>query len=316
MISVKSLTKYYYNDIPAVNKVSFEIKKGEIIGLLGPNAAGKTTIMKILTGYLYPNSGEVSIGDMNIYEDPIKIKKMIGYLPETAPLYQDVTVEEYLDFIADIRGIDVSKKEERCNEMIKACDLQDVYYSNISELSKGFRQRVGLASAMMHDPDILILDEPTSGLDPLQIMEFRKLLRRLGEEKTIILSTHILQEVAATCERIIIIHKGKKIADDTQKNLLDSCSDDKYMLFTIEAEENWNKIEQDIAKLKGIWELEFRRRIGENQLEFKAFLKQDNSFKNELKSYLSENNWKLIDSDVIPADLEEVFLKFTKGGLK
>jgi ABC-2 type transport system ATP-binding protein len=214
MIKIQNLTKYY-GDLCAVSDVSFEIQKGEILGLLGPNGAGKTTIYRILTGYLSASSGTIQVKDFNIYDHLIEIKRLIGYLPEAAPIYHDMLVYDYLDFIADIRGVDEKRKLNHLRELADLCSLNEVMHFAISELSKGYRQRVGIAHALMGDPEILVLDEPTSGLDPNQIVETREIIRRIGKEKTIVFSTHILSEAEATCDRIVVIDKGKKVADDT-----------------------------------------------------------------------------------------------------
>jgi ABC-2 type transport system ATP-binding protein len=214
MIKIQNLTKYY-GDLCAVSDVSFEIQKGEILGLLGPNGAGKTTIYRILTGYLSASSGTIQVKDFNIYDHLIEIKRLIGYLPEAAPIYHDMLVYDYLDFIADIRGVDEKRKLNHLRELADLCSLNEVMHFAISELSKGYRQRVGIAHALMGDPEILVFDEPTSGLDPNQIVETREIIRRIGKEKTIVFSTHILSEAEATCDRIVVIDKGKKVADDT-----------------------------------------------------------------------------------------------------
>ncbi len=218
MIKIENLTKYY-GDLKAVDSVSFEIQKGEILGLLGPNGAGKTTIYRILTGYLSPTSGSIKVKDFNIQNNLIEIKKLIGYLPEAAPIYQDMLVFDYLNYVADIRGVDKEKKLAHLRELADLCSLNEVMHFSINELSKGYRQRVGIAHALMGDPEILVLDEPTAGLDPNQIVETRDIIRRIGKEKTIVFSTHILSEAEATCDRVVIIDRGKKVADDTVENL-------------------------------------------------------------------------------------------------
>lgn len=214
MIKIENLTKYY-GDLCAVNQVSFEIKKGEILGLLGPNGAGKTTIYRILTGYLSPTSGTINVEGLNIYDHQTEIKKRIGYLPEAAPIYPEMLVYDYMDYIADIRGVETGKKLSHLRELADLCSLNEVMHMTISELSKGYRQRVGIAHALMGDPEILVLDEPTSGLDPNQIVDTREIIRRIGKEKTIIFSTHILSEADATCDRVIIIDNGEIVANDT-----------------------------------------------------------------------------------------------------
>lgn len=218
MIKIEKLTKYY-GELCAVDHVDFEIRKGEILGLLGPNGAGKTTIYRILTGYLHPSSGTIKVKDYNIHDHLIEIKKLIGYLPEAAPLYHEMLVFDYLDFIADIRRVPKKQKLPRIRELADLCSLNEVMHNTIDELSKGYRQRVGIAHALMGDPEILVLDEPTAGLDPNQIAETREIIRRIGKEKTIIFSTHILSEAEATCDRVVIINQGKIVADNTIDNL-------------------------------------------------------------------------------------------------
>lgn len=218
MIKIENLTKYY-GELKAVDSVSFEIQKGEILGLLGPNGAGKTTIYRILTGYLSPTSGSIKVKDFNIYDDLIEIKKLIGYLPEAAPIYQDMLVFDYLNYIADIRRVEKEKKLAHLRDLADLCSLNEVMHFSIDELSKGYRQRVGIAHALMGDPEILVLDEPTAGLDPNQIVETRDIIRRIGKEKTIVFSTHILSEAEATCDRVVIIDQGKIVADDTVDDL-------------------------------------------------------------------------------------------------
>jgi ABC-2 type transport system ATP-binding protein len=214
MIEVENLTKMYGN-FTAVRDVTFQVQKGEVVGLLGPNGAGKTTIMKMLTGFHFPTSGRASVNNYDVFDSPLSIKESLGYLPENAPLYGDLNVEEYLDFIADTRALVGSVKKERIDAVIKTCNLESVLRRDIEKLSRGFRQRVGLAQALIHDPEILILDEPTTGLDPNQILEIRKLIRELGKEKTVIISTHILQEVEAVCTRVLILNEGSIAAQGT-----------------------------------------------------------------------------------------------------
>jgi gliding motility-associated transport system ATP-binding protein len=223
MIQVEGLTKYY-DDFCAVDRIDFAIQKGEIIGLLGPNGAGKTTTLRMLTGYFKPTAGQVKIKDFDIQEDIVAIKQLIGYLPESAPLYPGMLVYDYLDYVASIRKLTGEAKTERLRRLVDLCGLQGIMHKTIGELSKGLKQRVGLAHAMMSDPEILILDEPTSGLDPNQIVEIRDIIREIGREKTVILSTHILSEAEATCDRIVIIHQGRIVADDRTENLKQSGS--------------------------------------------------------------------------------------------
>jgi len=218
MIHVDNLTKYY-DDFCAVDQISLDVERGEIVGLLGPNGAGKTTTLRMLTGYFTPSAGDIRVKDVSVYDDPLAVKKVIGYLPESAPLYKGMLVYDYLSHLADIHGLSKSAKEKRLGELADMCSLRGIMHQTIETLSKGLKQRVGLAHAMMSDPEILVLDEPTSGLDPNQIVEIREIIRTIGKEKTVILSTHILSEAEATCDRIVIIHNGKIIADGSTQDI-------------------------------------------------------------------------------------------------
>jgi len=235
MIQIQNLTKDY-GQLRALDNVSFTIQKGEIVGFLGPNGAGKTTTLKIMTCFMPPNSGNVYIDDLNIYQSSIEVRKKIGYLPEGCPLYGEMNVVDFLKFVAELRDIDKDIILKRVREMIQTCGLQDVVHKEIGELSKGYRQRVGLAAAMIHNPKILILDEPTTGLDPNQIVEIRELIKRLGREKTVLISTHILREVEATCDRVIIIDKGKIVADGPLAEIQNSFHNQNRVYFEIQAE--------------------------------------------------------------------------------
>ncbi|HUX41250.1 MAG TPA: ATP-binding cassette domain-containing protein [Rectinemataceae bacterium] len=218
MIEAKELRKSY-NRVEAVKGVSFSVERGQVVGLLGPNGAGKTTIMKILTGYHFPSEGSALIDGVDVTEDPVAIKRKIGYLPESAPLYPDQSPAEYLDFVAEARGLVGAARRQAIDKAVAACSLGPVFNKPVEELSKGYRQRLGLAQAILHDPDILILDEPTSGLDPNQILEIRALIRELGKEKTVILSTHILQEVEAVCSKVLILNEGRIAAQGTAEEI-------------------------------------------------------------------------------------------------
>src|SRR5258708_15680874 len=218
MITVKSLTKRYARTL-AVDHISFEVQKGQIVGFLGPNGAGKTTTMRILTCFLPPTEGTANVAGFDVLEQPMEVKKRIGYLPETPPLYPEMEVREYLTFVGKLKGMSGASLANRVDEVAERCAIADVKSKLLGKLSKGYRQRVGLAQAIIHNPDVLILDEPTAGLDPKQINETRELIRKLGGDHTIILSTHILSEVEQTCEQVIIINKGKLVATDSVHNL-------------------------------------------------------------------------------------------------
>jgi ABC-2 type transport system ATP-binding protein len=217
-IRVENLTKYYGEQL-ALDNISFEIKKGEIVGFLGPNGAGKTTTLKLITTFLTPTKGKIYVDGVDAEQDSLGVRKKIGYLPELNPLYGDMNVIDYLEYSAYLQSVPKDKISDSIKRMVKVCGLEEVRHKDIGELSKGYKQRVGLAQAMIHNPDVLLLDEPTSGLDPNQILEIRKLIKDLGKEKTLMLSTHILQEVEATCDRIIIINKGRIVADGSTDDL-------------------------------------------------------------------------------------------------
>src|ERR1700704_2026493 len=218
MIKVEGLTKRHARNI-AVDNISFEVQKGEIVGFLGPNGAGKTTTMRVLTCFLPPTSGTASVAGFDVLEHPMEVKKRIGYLPESPPLYPEMEVEEYLTFVGRLKGISGADVARRVSEVCERCAVADVRTKLIGKLSKGYRQRVGLAQAIIHNPEVLILDEPTAGLDPKQIIETRQLIKQLGGDHTIILSTHILPEVSQTCQRVVIINQGHVVAVDTPDNL-------------------------------------------------------------------------------------------------
>ncbi len=218
MISVEGLTKRY-GDFTAVDDLSFRVEKGEVVGFLGPNGAGKTTTMRILTGYMPATEGTTSVSGFDVFDHPMEVKKRIGYLPEHPPVYTDMSVEGYLSFVARIKGVPRSQRGEALDRALSRCGLSQVRRAIIGKLSKGYRQRVGLAQAMIHDPEVLILDEPTIGLDPKQIIEIRELIKVLAGDHTIILSTHILTEVAMVCQRVLILDRGRIAADDTLENL-------------------------------------------------------------------------------------------------
>ena len=237
LVEVHNLVKTY-GPLRAVNDLSFTIKAGEIVGLLGPNGAGKSTTMKMLTCYLAPTSGSASIAGINVNDDALEVRKHIGYLPEHAPIYLDMRVADYLDFAGRVRGLSTARRKDRIDWAVNACGLQAKYMATIGTLSRGFRQRVGLAQAVLHDPDLLILDEPTSGLDPIQLIEIRKLIMEVGKTKTVLFSTHIMQEVEAVCNRAIIINRGKLVADDTPAALRGSAPTLENSFLTMTGHEN------------------------------------------------------------------------------
>jgi ABC-2 type transport system ATP-binding protein len=305
-IKIEKLTKKYgYHK--AVDDISFEVKTGEILGFLGPNGAGKTTTMKIITNYLNCEEGDVIIDGKSIRDHADELKKHIGYLPESNPLYHDMPVIDYLEFCADLQGVEKSKVPDRVREMIKVCGLNAEKHKNIGELSKGFRQRVGLAQAMIHNPSILILDEPTTGLDPNQIVEIRKLIRELGREKTVILSTHILPEVEATCDRIMIINNGKIVADGTAETLRKQAQGQEILTIKIE-DGDANVIFKSLQGVSTIGLVDFADR---NLNRFEVQSRPGCTSRREIFKLCVQNNWALTEMAVSEAKLEDIFRELT-----
>src|SRR5688500_19048603 len=257
-IEVKELTKIY-GEQKAVNHISFTVGRGEIVGFLGPNGAGKSTTMKIITGYLLPDAGEAIVAGVNVGADPLEVKKRIGYLPEANPLYYDMYVQEYLSFVADLHQL--SNKNKRIAEVIELTGLGTESRKKAGQLSKGYKQRVGLSAALIHDPEVLVLDEPTTGLDPNQIIEIREVIRQLGKDKTVLFSSHILQEVEAICDRVVIINKGELVADDKLSNLQQSQKDRHIVIVTFKERVDPQLLQQlpevkSATQESGSWKLE------------------------------------------------------------
>jgi ABC-2 type transport system ATP-binding protein len=305
-IRIENLSKQY-GPQRAVDDISFEVKTGEILGFLGPNGAGKSTTMKMITGYIGIGVGNVIIGDQSVSTHGDEIKKHIGYLPENNPLYLDMPVMDYLRFCATLQGVEKSNVESRIKEMIKVCGLNAEKHKKIGELSKGFRQRVGLAQAMIHDPEILILDEPTTGLDPNQIVEIRKLIRELGKEKTVILSTHILPEVEATCDRILIINKGKIVADGTAENLRKQAEGKEILKVRIE-DGSVEDIQRELNRLKNTDLIEL---VDKNLNRFEVHSRSGVSSKRDIFNLCVEKKWVLSELTPIETRLEDIFRNLT-----
>jgi ABC-2 type transport system ATP-binding protein len=305
-IKIENLTKKFGGQ-RAVDNISFEVKTGEILGFLGPNGAGKTTTMRIITNYLAAADGEVFIGGKSMKENTEELKKHIGYLPENNPLYTDMPVIDYLEFVASLQGIPKEKINERIIEMVRVCGLNSEKHKKIGELSKGYRQRVGLAQAMIHDPDILILDEPTAGLDPNQIVEIRKLIRELGREKTVILCTHILPEVEATCDRILIINRGRIVADGTPENLRKQAKGQEILIVRIE-DGAPDSIFQALQSLTSVAMVDFSDR---QMNRFEIHSRPDVSSKRDIFNLCVKNKWVLTEMIPHEAKLEDIFRELT-----
>ena len=309
MIEAKNLVKTY-GSTRAVDDISFTIQKGEVVGLLGPNGAGKTTAMRMLTCYIAPDSGNATVGGYSILTQSLDVRRVLGYLPESAPLYSDMNVLDYLSFIADIHGLGM-KKQSRIDDMVAVTGLNAVVYKDIGELSKGYRQRVGLATSMIHDPEYLILDEPTSGLDPNQIVEIRNLIRRIGHDrdKCIILSTHILPEVEVTCDRAIIIHDGKIIAEGTTAELtgLARGSD----IYHVGVVGNKNLIESTFMGIKWIANFKVTSEDASDRLTYQITVSADRDVSEEIFDCAVSKGFKLTELRRDTAKLEDIFHTLT-----
>ncbi len=299
-VTVRDVTKWY-GEQKALDHVTFTVSGGEVTGFLGPNGAGKSTMMKIITGFLPPSSGEVLVDGLDVRNHLPEVKKRIGYLPEHNPLYPEMYIREYLNYVAGLYKLG-SHKKERVQEIIGLTGLEPELHKKIGALSKGYRQRVGLAQALLHDPDVLILDEPTSGLDPNQIVEIRELIRQLGKEKTVLLSTHIMQEVEAICSRVIIIHKGRIIADDSEKSLVSLKT--KGSFTTIRTEFKESLPPDRLAALSHVTEI-----IPENDRIFTLHCEKD--IREEIFHFAQRESLTLLGLSLVSQNLEEVFRELT-----
>jgi ABC-2 type transport system ATP-binding protein len=309
MIKVENLTKYY-GEICAVNDIGFQINKGEILGLLGPNGAGKTTFMRILTCYLNPSAGTIQVKNFNIQDHPLEIKKMMGYLPENAPLYPDMLVYDYLQYIADIRQLDKATKLLRIDQLAATCSIREVMHQPIGELSKGYKQRVGLAQAMMGDPEILVLDEPTSGLDPNQIIEIRTIIKKIGKEKTIILSTHILSEAEATCDRAVIINKGRIVADSNIEDLKQSLGKESIIALAFR-KTDFDAVKRALLPVAGVAAVE-KTASGEDILAVNVTCKTGEDIRGQIYQVIKRQDWMLLEFYQQFRSLENIFRELTR----
>ena len=308
MIEVKELTKSYGPTL-AVDQVSFNAHAGEVIGFIGPNGAGKTTTMRILTCYLTADAGSATVAGYDVLENAIEVRKNVGYLPESAPLYADMGVVAYLNFMAEVREIPKSQRKERLRTVVDICGLEGVIQKDIGELSKGYRQRVGLAQSLIHDPPILILDEPTSGLDPSQTIEIRNLIKEIGKEKLVLFSTHILPEVAATCTRILIIHRGKIVANGTLTELLSQVqSEDKLQVAIRGSEEAITTKLKELDGITGVAHV----KTDDGVVGYEVTTAQEGyDATGGLFNAAVQNGWDLVELRQESVDLEDVFLHFT-----
>ncbi|MBQ7303044.1 MAG: ATP-binding cassette domain-containing protein [Clostridia bacterium] len=310
MIEVKNLTKRYGSHT-AVNNISFEVNEGEILGFLGPNGAGKSTTMNILTGYLSSTSGTVKINGFDVLEDPQSAKASIGYLPEHPPLYLDMTVREYLNFMYDLKKCTLPR-EPHIAEICRLMKITDVYGRLIKNLSKGYRQRVGFAQALIGNPPVLILDEPTVGLDPNQIIEIRSLIKKLGKKHTVILSSHILPEIQAVCDRIVIISKGEIVADDTAAALSERYSDDHSLQVRVAGPEA--EVKTLLEKVSGVERVSVLGEKERGTVDFAIYPKEGADVRRDMFERLAARNWPIFSLQSMQMTLEDIFITLTKQG--
>jgi ABC-2 type transport system ATP-binding protein len=312
MISVKELTKRYARNL-AVDNISFEVKKGEIVGFLGPNGAGKTTTMRMLTCFLWPTSGTATVAGFDVLEKPLEVKKRIGYLPESPPLYPEMVTDEYLAFVGKLKGLSGADLAKRIDYVCERCAVSDVKKKQLGKLSKGYRQRVGLAQAIIHNPDVLILDEPTAGLDPKQINETRDLIKSLAGDHTVILSTHILPEVEQTCEEVIIINNGKIVATDSVRNLRNRARGSESVLIELAGRNGsleTNEVEKRLTTIAGVSKVALKE-SDDNRYTFEIEGGND-LVRGDLARAVVESGWDLNELRSTALSLEQVFLQLTQ----
>jgi len=317
MIKVEGLTKRYARTV-AVDNISFEVEKGQIVGFLGPNGAGKTTTMRVLTCFLPPTNGTATVAGYDVLEHPIEVKRRIGYLPESPPLYPEMDVVGYLEFTGKLKGIPPADIKKRVDEVLERCAIGDVRGKLIAKLSKGYRQRVGLAQAIIHNPDVLILDEPTSGLDPKQIIEIRELLKSLAGNHTIILSTHILSEVEHSCERVIIISQGKLVAIDSVANLTNRLRGSESVALEVEAaggSPDPSDVQQRLEQVVGVSRVVMKDSKN-GRLAFEVESLQGRQIRSDLARSVVSAGWNLSELRPVGLSLEEVFLQLTAAEQK
>ena len=307
MIEVQHLTKRY-GPVTAVDDVSFTVERGEILGFLGPNGAGKTTTMRVLTGYMPPTGGRAIVAGYDVLEQPIEAKRRTGYLPETPPLYPEMTVREYLTFVSKIKGVPRAERKTRVDEMMRKTHVDDMANRHCGKLSKGYRQRVGLAQALMHNPEVLILDEPTAGLDPKQIIETRQLIRGLAGDHTIILSTHILPEVSQTCQRVVIINRGKVVAVDTPDNLTSRLRGSETMYLQVDA--SGADAESVLQRVSGVTRVAVAD-TKQQMIGYEVDSEAGRDVRRELAAAVVSRGWGLLEMRPMRMSLEEIFLHVT-----
>jgi ABC-2 type transport system ATP-binding protein len=309
MIQVDNLTKYY-GAFCAVNQIQFTLSSGEILGLLGPNGAGKTTTLRMLTGFLRPSAGAIQVGGMDIAARPLEVKRLMGYLPESAPLYPDMLVYDYLRYVAEIRGLGPADSAGRIRRLADLCQIGDVMHRPIGVLSKGYKQRVGLAHAMMSDPQILVLDEPTSGLDPNQIVEIRDIIREIGREKTVVLSTHILPEAEATCDRILIIHQGRIAADGSTEEIKRSAAGE-YRVCLALRDAPPEDVRTRLGGVAGVTSVQISPEAGD-LLRVALACRSESDLRPAIYQAVKATDWTLMELNQETQTLETIFRKLTR----
>ena len=302
MIRVEHLTKYYGERL-AVDNINFNIEKGEIVGLLGPNAAGKTTTMRMLTGFLMPTKGSAYVDDCNMMTNSLEGRRLIGYMPESTPLYMDMTVRDYLTFFGKLRGLSDKYVKTRLDEVIELCSLQEYFDVQVGKLSRGFKQRVNVAQAIIHNPKVLILDEPTVGIDPIQVAQTRNLIKALGKEHTVLISTHILPEVSVICNRVIIIHRGKIVAEDNIENLSAVIKGGRRI--KVEVKGPADKVSEKLRGLPGV------KRVMRQGDFYILETSADVDPRSKITETVVRNGWALLSIDTVEMSLEEIFLQLT-----
>lgn len=306
MIEVKNVTKKYGNFF-AVNDISFEVKDNEIVGFLGPNGAGKSTTMNMITGYIEPTEGKIFVNGKEISKEPNKVKKQIGYMPENTPLYQELTVREFVNYMADLKRVKRKEKKEKVDKVLEQTGIKEVEKKQIRKLSRGYKQRVSLAGALIGDPEVLILDEPTVGLDPKQITEIRELIKKLGKKHTVILSSHILSEVSQICERVIIINKGKILAVDTPEHLEEQFKEENSIYVTVEDKKN--NIKKVCEKIKGFKERKFVKENSDGTKQYILTSSKEVDLRKEVFDLFPKNNINILELKTTEITLEDAFLK-------
>lgn len=308
MIQVENLSKFY-GPVPGIQNITFDIEPGQIVGFLGPNGAGKSTTMRILTCYMPATSGTATVGGFDVFKSPLEVRRRLGYLPENVPIYLDLTVRDYLNFVGDLKGMDRKKKKHQIDKLMPLTGIKEVADRIIGNLSKGYRQRVGLTQALLNDPEVLILDEPTTGLDPKQIIEIRDLIRELAGSRTVVLCTHILPEVSMTCSRVIIINKGRVISQDTPENLTRQLQ--QKSLVEIEVEGPSDQIKEKILSVPTVVSVSLQQKTpsGSESTVFHVETQPDSDMRRELAAAVCGSGWGLMTIKPVSMTLEDIFVQ-------